>query len=260
MVRVNKLWYICTIKYKRNANLDSHVHRDGQMSKPKLTKSQMEDTKQLCSTLRMRSCMSSLRLRPSLWYQMRVSDACKMALWPGSALRRGYSLFLLGVLKRGRWEACSPVRLFPRNSETMVRDIHMVIWLVVPLWTAWGLIFTQLCVHALSSELGLVRACLPMRTVRSGELKWLVSLVEDRSQIQWIRWMNSNTSQSLPTVPSLCLMFQACHHQKLRATFSHSTNIFWAPIVYRARCWGHSSEQDLPFHFSVWTLKTQNGI
>lgn len=184
MVRVNKLWYICTMKYTRNANLDSHVHRDGQMSKTKVTKSQMEDTKQLCSTLRMRSCMSSLHLRPSLWYQMQVSDACKMALWPGSALRRGYSLFLLGVLKRGRWEACFPVRLFPRNSETMARDIRMVIWLVVQLWTAWGLLFTQLCVHALSSELGLVLVCLPMRTVRSGKLKSFVSLVEDRSWIQ----------------------------------------------------------------------------
>lgn len=184
MVRVNKLWCICTTKYKRNANLDSYVHRDGQMSKTKLTKSQMEDTKQLCSTLRMRSCTSSLHLRPSLWYQMHVSDACQMALWHGSALRRGYSLFLLGVLKRGRWEACFPVRLFPRNSDTMVRDIHMVMWLVVQLWTAQGLLFTQLCVHALSSELGLALVCLPMRTVRFGELKWLISLVEDRSWIQ----------------------------------------------------------------------------
>lgn len=40
----------------------------------------MEDTKQPCSTLRMRGRMFSLSLRPSAWYRMQVSNACKMVL------------------------------------------------------------------------------------------------------------------------------------------------------------------------------------
>lgn len=125
MVRVNKLCYICTIKYKRNANLDSHVHRDGQMSKPKLTKSQMEDTKQLCSTLRMRSCMSSLRLRPSLWYQMQVSDACKMALWPGSAWGEAIPYSCLEFSKE---EGGKLALLWDFSPETPKQWLAIYIW------------------------------------------------------------------------------------------------------------------------------------
>lgn len=65
-------------------------------SKTKLIKSQMEDIKQLCSTLRLRSCMSPLSVRPSLWYRMQVSNACKMVLGPGSAQREAILASLWG--------------------------------------------------------------------------------------------------------------------------------------------------------------------
>lgn len=199
------------------------------------------------STLRMRSCRYSLSLRLSIWYQMPISNACKMVLlgdllqhW-GEAIP--YFCFSLDFWKGGRWGTCFPVRLFPRNRKKKLEMYTRWFYLWHSSRTVQSIIFKQHCVHTFSSEVELVLLSLQMMTARLGESKWLVSfVVKERS------WVQIQSKVCHLPITSQCLVLQVYSHLKLKDTFSHSANIYWASNRCWATCWGHSNEQDIPFH------------
>lgn len=105
----------------RHAHLIATCFRMDKHQKTKLLKSQTEDAKQLCSILRMRGFMFSLNERP-----LDAGSQCLkkgVARWPGSALRRVHSLFLLlfGFLRGGRWKVAFTWEFFP---ETHTEELN----------------------------------------------------------------------------------------------------------------------------------------